>query len=287
LPLLVQGTRATPRIARQLFTRIKKTLAQMKLSILIVNFNSKTHLLPCLDSIYENIDGISFEVIVVDNNSDDKNNLDELKKYSHLTFFQLDENIGFGGGNNFAASKATGEYLLLLNPDTLIEKSSIEQMLDFATKRSEIGIVGPMIAVQKDGPAEKDFYGDFPTLNSVISRNNQRKIVGEDNIYLAERVTGACMLIRRELFEKIGGFDTKFFMYFEDTDLCKRVSKLGYKNAVLKTAEIIHFGGTSQTETERKKEYYKAQDYFFKKHYGVVVMLVLKLMRIPYRMVRS
>ncbi len=261
---------------------------EIDLSIIIVDYNSKAYTIKCVESLLSHLAGMTYEIIVIDNCSPEKIARTDLPKLHQISLVEADQNLGFGNGNNIGAAQAKGTYILLLNPDTLIFDNSIEQMFINIQKDPQIGILGPQIITSTTGPAEIDHYGDFPTLTSLISRNNQRHNKVKNSIIQTERVTGACMMMRRSLFNQVGGFDTKFFMYFEDTDLCKKIALMGYQNAVLQDAKIIHFGGKSQKNNKKKKQiYYKSQDYFFKKHYGLWPMLIMKIIRWPIKTLKT
>jgi hypothetical protein len=304
-------------------------------SIIIVDYNSSDYLLPCLKSIDNHLK-LDYEVIVVDNNSYENHLKDYEQISSKIKTIRSDKNLGYGGANNLGAREALGPYLLFLNPDTLLIDDSIARMLEFLKANKTIGIVIPKILTEKNGPEETDYYGDFPTFKSLVTRHNHRHImkypadINPESTYEvgvgyleAERVTGASLMIKKELFNKVGGFDTGFFMYFEDTDLCKKVYDLGYKNAVFLASSIVHFGGRTQSSTSsprvramhpsesktdrpeprkgpfgpqsngqksnklKKKNYYFSQDYFFKKHYGIAKMYLMKSVRFFYLLTKS
>lgn len=272
-----------------------------ELSIIIVEYNSSRYLADCLKSIEDNLK-VSHEIIVVDNNErrgtrDEGLEPDKFSLRASCSILRTTSNLGFGGACNLGAEKAVGSYLLFLNPDTLLTDDSITRMVEFLKSHQNIGIICPKILTGKNGPAERDYYGDFPTLKTLITRNNHHRVIGRSVSggtqptyevgagYLeVERVTGAAMMMKKELFNKADGFDPKFFMYFEDTDLCKKVCDLGYRNAVFPASSIIHFGGKTQKSNKtKKKTYYTSQDYFFKKHYGTAKMYLMKSVRFFYR----
>lgn len=258
-----------------------------ELSIIIVDYNSDQYVLVCLKSIIAR-SGTKYEIIVVDNASK-VDNTEKYKISNNISVIRSEKNLGFGGANNLGAASAVGKYLFLLNPDTLIFDGSIDKLLDFARSHDKIGIVGPKILIDKNGPEEQDYYGDFPTVSSLLNRNNHHHIVEHPEGYLeVERFTGSAMMLKRDLFLKVDGFDDRFFMYFEDTDLCKKISDAGFACAVLPSATIIHFGGKTINSTKTKKDYYyRSQDYFFKKHYGIARMCIVKLLRFPYRFLKQ
>ncbi len=260
----------------------------MKLSIIIVDYNSSSQIKACLNSILEFRPDFDFEIIIVDNASTE-NHLNDYEKISDtVSTFRLDKNLGFGGGNNFGAGRAKGEYLLLLNPDTLIIDDSIQKMCTFAQGHHEIGALTCLLYQEDEKTLQKNFFGAFQSLAGLTFRRyNYKKIDPKKEFFYTEIVTGAALMIRRSLFEEIEGFDEEFFMYLEDDDLCKRLADKGYKNAVLSTAKIIHLEGKSSTNKQKKKWYYNSQDYFWKKHYGVGPSMIMKIIRWPLKIIKT
>lgn len=258
------------------------------LSIIIVDYNAKKLVFDCLDSIKENVHEIKFEVILVDNASPDKIDEEDLKKYNFVKFISNKQNHGFGNGNNIGVKEANGEYLFLLNPDTIIIDNSIQKMLRCLRNHKEIGALTCLMGPNKK-TLQKNFFGKFQSIASVtLRRYNYQKIDLSEEFFYTDIVTGAALMIRRELFDKIGGFDERFFMYLEDDDLCKRLVDSGYKNAVLNTARIIHLEGKSISKnSERKKIYYKSQDLYWQKHNGFFPTLIMKVIRWPYKLIKS
>ncbi|MFA4995819.1 MAG: glycosyltransferase family 2 protein [Patescibacteria group bacterium] len=262
------------------------------LSIIIVHHKSKNITLDCIKSIREQIFGISHEVIVVDNSENTEyriQNTDISKILGPSTFCLLPSaNKGFGAGNNLGASKANGEYLLLLNPDTIVFDNSIEKMLSFIKKHDEIGALTCLLGPDKK-TLQKNFFGRFQSLLSVTFRHyNYQKVDLSREFFYTDIVTGAALMIKKEIFEKVGRFDERFFMYLEDDDLCKRLVDAGYKNAVLNTAKIIHLEGKSISKNaERKKIYYQSQNLYWQKHNGLLPTIIMRVIRWPYKFIRT
>ncbi len=254
-----------------------------ELSIIIVDYNSDQYLLACLNSIISN-SKLDFEVIIIDNNSTKDHTKEYEKVDKRIKAIRLDKNLGFGGANNLGARKAEGEYLLLLNPDTIVPDNSIDKMLHFITSHTEVGALTCLLGPDKDS-LQKSFLGRFQSLSGLtIRRHNHPRIDPDKEFVYTDIVTGAALMIKKEIFDKIDGFDERFFMYLEDDDLCKRLVDAGYKNAVLNTAKIIHLEGKSSTDKDKKNFYYKSQDLYWKKHNGEVATLVMKSLRFFYRL---
>jgi hypothetical protein len=246
-------------------------------SIIIVNFNTKDLTADCLDSVFSKLSG-DFEVIVADNNSSD-GSVDYLNgRYgSRIKIISNRENLGFGRANNTAAKIAAGEYLFFLNSDTIIPEDILPQLkICFGLPR--VAVAAPSL-VLPGGGIQKNSFGKFPNLfNTLLG-----KLIGNIGEAKAEWVSGAALAIRKSVFDKIGGFDEKYFMYFEDIDLCYQAAELGYEIKIAPDARVIHLGGKSiKDRSVRKNFYYQSQDYFFLKHYGSFSVFLLKLARTPY-----
>ena len=276
----------------------------IELSIIIVDFNSQKFTLALVNDLKKKLAGIKHEIIIVDNfpNSDaDQIFSKEFAKSKNIKIIKSKENNGYGSGNNLGAKEAQGKYLWLLNPDTEIFDDTAEKMLDFLSKHFEVGALTPIILQPDRTTPQRHFFGHFQTLSRIILRN-QAGVLSKNLSFLRKRestnsgsptesgmtffytdmITGAGLMIRRELFEKLNGFDPNIFMYLEDEDLCRRIAKQGLKNAVLTTAKIIHFEGQSSNSFEKKRFYYQSQDYYWQKHCGTVKTILMKVLRFPY-----
>ena len=253
----------------------------MQLSIIIVNYNSKLLLEQCINSI--NNPGINYEIIIVDNNSGDGS-----KEYLPLTFTGVkfifnDENRGFAKACNQGFTISSGKYVLFLNPDTLLAGTSLRDCISFFETHADAGAIGVRM-VDVKGAYLKESKRGFPSpgtsfyklfgLTAVFpgsktfAKYYKGHLPEEDNNPV-EVLSGAFMMIRRDLFEKLNGFDEDFFMYGEDIDLSLRVIQSGYKNYYLGTIKIVHQKGGSTTYDSRYvKDFYGAMKLFVKKHYG-------------------
>ncbi|MDP6955706.1 MAG: glycosyltransferase family 2 protein [Planctomycetota bacterium] len=254
----------------------------MDLSIIIVSYNTRQITLECLASVYEQTEGIEFEVILVDNDSADGSAEAVAQHFPQTTLFALKENLGFAAGNNFAARHATGEYILLLNPDTVVLDSAVQNLLAFARSRPRAGIVGG-----------RTLYGDHslnpmscwarPTLWSQFCiATGLTRIFKQNRIFDPETygrwprdterevdiVTGCLFLLSRTLWDELKGFDPIFFQRGEEADMCLRARALGYRPRITPTATIIHYGGLSETvEAEKVIRNYKARTWIIERHW--------------------
>lgn len=269
----------------------------MKLSIVIVSYNTKNILLDCLGSIGKFL-GSTTEVIVVDNDSKDGSGQAIKEKFKWVKVIEVGENLGFGKANNVGAKIATGEYLLFLNSDTLLVEN-LDKIVEFLDKHEEVGALGPRLVLEDgksedtglgtqgpgvEGPEQEGAYGRDPRLGNLITRKMmyQAELNGE-GFAEVDWVTGAALFIRRKLFEELGGFDERYFFFFEDADLCRQVRIHGCKVVWYPESKIIHLGGRSIVDNwSRKQIYYKNQEVYFEKYYGKMSVYLLKLIRWPY-----
>lgn len=230
-------------------------------SILIVSYNTRDMTLACLRSVFDQSTGTPLEVIVVDNDSADGSaDAIEAEFGGRVSLVRPGENLGFAKANNLAARSAAGEYLLLLNPDTLILHSAIDRLVQFAGTRPEAGIWGGR-TVFADGSLNPASCWARPTTWSLVLQAVGLSSLGRNVRLLnpegyggwdrskerqVDIVAGCFLLIRRELWERLGGFDDRYFMYGEEADLCLRAGRLGARPVITPSATIVHHGGASE-----------------------------------------
>ena len=222
----------------------------MKLSILIVNYNGKTYLGDCLRSIQRNILS-EYEVIIVDNASTDGSREYVREHFPEVKLLVSDKNLGFAGGNNIGAREARGDYLLLLNNDTVL-LNGINPAIDLLENNKSIGIVGAMML---DG--NKDYSlsaGNFPSPMRLIKITSVYKSSGyfktgnfpqenQESGHIVNWVAGSFLLMPLSLWQKLGGLDEGYFMYGEDVDFCRRALDAGYSTAYTPSVSYIHYCG--------------------------------------------
>ncbi|MFA5124223.1 MAG: glycosyltransferase family 2 protein [Patescibacteria group bacterium] len=229
-----------------------------QLSIIIVSYKVKDLLEKCLDSIYRNQGDLTVEVFVVDNASSDGTTEMVNKRFPQSHLIASDRNLGFARANNLAIKQAAGEYVLLLNPDTEIFPDTLSKSLAAAKRHSTCGVLGVQM-VYPDGRLQPSVRR-LPTLWPVIlmllklpKLFPHLKSIGhylaEDFDYTkeqaVEQVMGAFMLIPRIVLDKVGLLDERFFVWFEEVDFCRRVSRAGYKIIYTPETKIVHYGGKS------------------------------------------
>ena len=250
-------------------------------SIIIVNYNTGQLTINCINSIREKTSGVSYEIIVVDNASEDKSSQIIRATFKDVTLIENQSNIGFGAANNMGAGLAAGKYLLMLNPDTIFINNALKVIYDFMEipENRNIAVCGGML-LDGDGLPTVS-CGDFPSLkkmvfyslpftNKIFRRSELKRLGNSQSKYLiTDFVTGADFFIRKDIFKEEGGFDEKYLAYYEDTDLCKRLSLKGYKSAIVREAKIIHLCGKSVANPiKRRMIMYESSLLFLSKFYG-------------------
>lgn len=252
-----------------------------KLSIIIVNYQSEQYLQKCLKSLYACDLGIDFEIVVV--NNDKKETLAEIKKkFPTVILINSPQNNGFGMACNLGVKKSQGDLLFFLNPDTEI-LDSLKPIVEAFEKNPEVGAIGPKL-LGENGKVQAWSTGVEISLPDLIRNNlglSRSKKIWESPVAKETAwISGAALFVSRENFFKAGGFDEKFFMYFEDNDLCRRIRKMGKKLRYFPEVAIRHLGGKSTRDPQKQKAYFFAsQDYYFQKHFGSFQIFWLKLLR--------
>jgi len=260
------------------------------LSIIIVNWNTKEFLLPCVKSVLEIGQGISSELIVVDNGSRDGSG-DEVKKaFPFIHLIENEKNLGFAKAVDQGLQKASGKYILLLNPDTRVKHGAIVQLLSFMDSHVDTGVAGVQL-LNSDG-TKQNSIASFPSLATellnkrVLRWLSPKRFPGKERNYSepieVDSVIGACMMVRRKALDQVGFLDEDYFLFLEETDWCYRMKMAKWKIYHISQAEVYHFQGKS-AEAERKRakvEYYCSRYHFFKKNRGSgpYVLLIAGLM---------
>lgn len=236
-----------------------------KLSIIIVNYQSEKYLAKCLASVKEKVLAVDYEIITVNNDSLD------IECPSETRLINMGKNIGFGAACNLGARSAQGEILWFLNPDTEIISSDIRNLLNEFGKNDKPAVIGPKL-IGGGEKVQEWIAGKKVTIMSTILNNfgyKRDKKIWESVVPVeCAWVTGAAMFICKNIFDQLGGFDEKFFMYFEDIDLCRRVRQLGFKVSYFPDFKVKHFGGKSFLDKKtQKKLYYISQRRYFEKQF--------------------
>lgn len=257
----------------------------MKLSVVILNYNVRYFLELCLKSVKAAITDIEAEIIVVDNNSSDDSCIMVKDLFPDVVLIENKENTGFSKGNNIGVAHAKGEFLCILNPDTVVAEDTFTKLLKFADSKKDLGIIGCKL-IDGNGDYLPESKRNIPTPKVSFS-----KIFGKGNSYYANHLqvsdigevavlVGAFMLLKREIFNIVGGFDEDYFMYGEDIDLSYRILNNGYKNYYVGSQTIIHFKGESTPKNKiYRKRFYEAMGIFYKKHFkrNFLLDIIVKL----------
>lgn len=262
----------------------------MKLSFIVVNYRSREYLAKCISSVFEFVRGVEFEIVVINNDLEKlKRNalIEEFAKdcfQQNLRIIEVNENIGFGRGCNIGAREASGEILCFLNPDTEIISKNIKNVLEEFDQDKKTKVIGSKL-VDENGKVQKWITGSELTLWQILKNNfgynSDKKTWLTNEKQKVAWVTGAVLFIKKDLFNKIEGFDKRFFMYFEDIDLCKRVRLRGFNVLYFPTFVVRHIcGGSTKNHIEKKVVYYRSQDYYFQKWLSRGSLWLLKFLRI-------
>ncbi|MBP5776073.1 MAG: glycosyltransferase family 2 protein [Prevotella sp.] len=246
----------------------------MKLSIVIVSYNVRTYLEQCLQSVQKALEGIEGEVFVVDNHSEDDSVAVLRADYPWVRLIESPENVGFARANNLAIRQSEAEYVLLLNPDTVVEEDTLRQSLAFMDAHPEAGGAGVMMH-NADGTLAPESRRAIPTpwvscLKMLgFTKRYYMSHLPWDQPSQIEVISGAFCLLRKNALDEIGLLDEAFFMYGEDIDLSYRLLKGGWQNWYLPYS-IIHFKGKSTQKSDYRYVhiFYQAMLIFFRKHYG-------------------
>lgn len=262
----------------------------MELSVAIVSYNAREELEACLSSVVAETEDGTPEIIVADNASADGSVAMVQDRFPGVDVLESNENLGFARASNLCWRRAHRPLVLFLNSDTVVPQGALARMVAIMNDRGDVGALGPRLK-NADGSIQMSF-GNMLSFSAELRqkllnagyRNGRGPLRGYvEKLHARERtvdwVSGACLLTRRELLERVGGFDEEFFLYSEDVDLCARLRAQGARILFTPAIEIIHHRGRS-VETDRDKAYVESQRsrlHFYAKHYGQPRLALLKL----------
>jgi GT2 family glycosyltransferase len=281
----------------------------MKLSIVIICWNDLVVIRECLRSIFQSTTAIEFEVIVSDNDSADGSSEFIRHNYPTVRIVHNGANLGFAAGNNAGIRVSRGEYVLILNPDTIVHEGALERWISFADRHPEAGAFGCRV-LNPDGSYQGSAR-PFPTIGrDLIAASYLRPLAYLSKRFVSDTYTGwkgtteravdwqsgCCVLLRGEVLKRVGGFDEQFFYHFEEVDLCRRVWQAGYPILYTPNASITHLGGQSvgrfpvRFALERERNRYR----YYYKHFGKadvqrcrrIAMLWFRIRRVGYGFVK-
>ncbi len=254
----------------------------MQLSVIILNYNVRYFLELCVQSVQKAIRDMDAEIIVIDNNSSDDSCAMMKQRFPNVRLIENGVNSGFPKGNNIGVSEAKGEYLCILNPDTVVAEDTFGRVLAFAKSKTDLGIVGcklidgtgnflpeskrgvptPWVAFTKISGLYK-FFPNFSLFNKYYAQHLDQNETGKVDI-----LVGAFMVMQRELYNELGGFDENCFMYSDDIDLSYMALQKGKQNYYFHETTVIHYKGESTVKDETyMRRFQQAMDFFYKKHF--------------------
>jgi len=263
-------------------------MKKIELSIIIVNYNTEKELTICLTSIARNRLNIDYEIIIVDNGSD-RASLKKIERSFDIRIVQNLKNVGFARAVNQGIYRSKGEYILILNPDTIVEETTIQTLLDYIRTKKDAGCVGPQI-FYSDGRHQPSLRR-FPTFVRVffgrqsvfrrffpqnpITRSYFYLDIDYRNVQKVDWVTGACFMTRKSVLDKVGLFDERFFLYVEDADFCYRLNQSNYAVYYVPDAKIVHTFGSATNRFWQHSiiSHNVGMLKFFEKHYHLNLLL--------------
>ena len=278
-----------------------------QVSIIIVNYNTYKMTMECVNSVCEKTKNIDFEIILVDNASKDGSK-EYFEKDSRVRYVYCSENIGFGRANNVGMKLAKGEYLFLLNSDTILVNNAVKQFYDYAESHQKMAFYGCWL---KNGEGMRvHSCARIPNIKSILYNTSYsfRKIIDKNATYFCEDmpysekkciktgyVTGADLFLHRSVYEKVSGFDENIFMYYEDAEWQRRAKKLGVESFCINGPEIVHLVGGSQSEKKwtaaKFERNLKSKFYYVRKEYSLAKYLLFRFLffvfEFPKAIVRS
>lgn len=267
--------------------------AEPDISIVIASYNTRIMTLECIRSILAQTTTVLYEVIVFDNASTDGSPEAIRANFPQVKLIASQENLGFAGANNMAAMRARGRRFLLLNPDTLILNNAIDRLHEFADANPRFGIWGGRTVLSDGSLNPGSCWGDatlwsiFCLATGLTNLKRSSAVFNpegyggwkRDSIRAVDIVTGCFLLIDRELWEQLDGFDPEFFMYGEEADLCRRARKLGACPTITPAATIIHYGGSSEPDhAEYRIKVFAGRITLLRRHHSAATILAGKIL---------
>jgi len=256
------------------------------MSIVLVCWNNKEYLDPCLRSLYECGLHSSFDVVVVDNGSTDGSQQMLMDKYPDVKLIQNEGNVGLAKASNQGIKVTNGRYVLLLNNDTLVNRASLDMLVEFLDAHPEAGAAGGKL-LNPDGSFQSGYasFSNFLEEFLIVTRLGASRRAGfprhgdSKDIKAVGWMSSACLLLRRSALDQVGLLDESYFIYGDETDLQYRLNKAGWKVCFLPTSTIIHYGGRSfKNRWNRRQRVYRGRLLFYQKNYGVLRTVLLRVL---------
>jgi GT2 family glycosyltransferase len=264
----------------------------MSTAVLIVNYRSYDALSRCIASLLPHLDPQD-DVVIVDHESDPDALSRATRQCSRAIALPQPDNRGFAAGINLAASRAQAPYLLLLNPDTIVDEPIVRVLAGWMAAHPDVGVAGAKV-LNVDGTVQRSARR-FPGPTTLIGGRStwltraypgnwfsRRNLIEADVPVDVDWVSGACLMTRRDVFESLGGFDESFFMYWEDADYCRRVSRAGYRCVYAPVASVRHVGGVSAASDRARmvRAFHDSAFYLYRKHGGRAGQLAAPVVRL-------
>ena len=259
------------------------------LSVILVNYNTREMTLRCLSALFDDLRDLPAEVWVVDNASTDGSCAAIRERFPTVKLIENATNAGFGRANNQAMRLAAGRFFMLLNTDAFLKPGASQAMLEYLNAHPKVGVVGPRL-LNADASLQPSCYR-FPSPARAIFENSwlstllpNHRLIGDYRRWAhdAERdvdwIVGACMLLRREVFERTGGFDEAFFMYSEEADWQRRIRDAGWTVSFTPRAQATHLGGASGANEKARihRHFFESLDHYEQKHHGRIGLLMFR-----------
>ncbi|WP_085537157.1 glycosyltransferase family 2 protein [Massilibacteroides vaginae] len=264
----------------------------MDVSIIYVNYKTSQLIIDSIDSVKEKTQEVDYEIIVVDNNSEDDSHTIIKNKHPKVLFLSLNENLGFGRANNKGIMHAKGNYIFFLNPDTLLRNNAIKYLKDFLENNKDYGACGGNLYDENSFPT-MSFGRRFPSYFEEFASIFYLKIPSftspksyfynySDCILDVAFISGADLMVKKTVIDKVGGFSRDFFMTYEETELCYRIFKGGYKIGAVPNAKIMHLEGKSEyINKSRLSFFYEGMlTYFHKKNPTIGIPLIYLIVQL-------
>lgn len=267
-------------------------MKKVEVSIIIVNYNTLDLTMACIDSILQHTKYNNYEIILVDNASTD-GSVDFFSKFPNIIFIANPDNLGFGSANNVGVEKASGDYIFLLNSDTIIKDDIIAIFYNYSKSHEADGPICLGSSLLDGKKMLTESYGNFPSIMQELSNLGLGKILPKyirkktalasiyksDEISVVDYISGADWFLPRDIFNKVNGFDSNFFMYFEEVDLAYRLKKNGCPSIILPHKSIVHYGGQSTGATFSIKKFsmfMNSKSLFYRKHRSRLSLYMMK-----------
>lgn len=268
-------------------------MAATDLSVIVVSWNTCDLLRDCLEAVCRQL-RTGDEVIVVDNHSNDGSPDMVRALFPAIQLIANPANVGFARANNQGIQSSRGDYILLLNSDTIAPDGALHSLVNFMKQHTDAGACGPRLT-RPDGAAQPYAFGNDPTLTYLLQRTISRVLFrralhnwATDVVQQVDWVSGACLMVRRAVIQHAGLLDENIFMYFEDNEWCLRIRNAGWKIFYNPQVSILHLGGQSLARNPSAQQaYYRSLEYFYAKHYGVLARSVLKVLLLAYQRIEA